>query len=407
MKAVGVLTLALLMTAGPVSAYTAPGPRWPGRTITFHETLPAYYDWPLKMAVKSWNRSGAKVRFRKIKSRSRADVKVGYGRVDGSYSGWATIGHQRAARVLIKRPPKQSRKDPSGILFAAMLLTHEFGHVLGLDHTAAGTPTDCRIMEATIAYGCSEMQQGSYPCELLAADDIRGVVKLYGGKARKPRKGRCLMEPKPPAPTGVRLEGGATTDSPLTVRWATTGAVRPGSKVEVSVYRSENACTDESARRYLNGDSVAYSAGRWVEPADSERTAGRLCVGVAIVNKWGLAGPAVWQELIRTPAAVAAPVITALEENVYDELGYFYDYAVTAVIPQDSSLLVASAASGNCLTTFSWEQSLSAFWDDVTGRWLLTWVPEGPQCLSFFAESPEGGISPATTREVVHTIPTP
>jgi len=43
----------LALAAAPASAYNAPGPRWPGKTIRFHETLPKSWNWGIRQAVKT------------------------------------------------------------------------------------------------------------------------------------------------------------------------------------------------------------------------------------------------------------------------------------------------------------------------------------------------------------------
>ena len=66
MKWLGVLLALTGLTAGPARAYEAPGNRWPGHVIRYHETLPATWDWNLQRAIRVWNTSGARIKFRKV-----------------------------------------------------------------------------------------------------------------------------------------------------------------------------------------------------------------------------------------------------------------------------------------------------------------------------------------------------
>ena len=49
-------------TVAPAAAYNAPGPRWPGKTIRYYDTLPKNWDWSVQQAVRTWNRSGVNMK---------------------------------------------------------------------------------------------------------------------------------------------------------------------------------------------------------------------------------------------------------------------------------------------------------------------------------------------------------
>jgi hypothetical protein len=73
---------------------------------------------------------------------------------------------------------KPSHDDPYQV---ALTATHEFGHVLGLDHEDRG----CSIMNSRLRvdhpYRCVAPPAGKWWCRLLAADDVAGAIALYGG----------------------------------------------------------------------------------------------------------------------------------------------------------------------------------------------------------------------------------
>ena len=138
------VVLLALVGATPAHAYNAPGPRWPGDTIRYADTLPKNWNWSIEAAVRTWNRSGADIRFRKV-PRSRAQVVIGYGNL-GSAAGLATIGRHSGASVrvnsLLYRPLRERDR-----VFAAQVLAHELGHVLGLQHST--DPASALYAEAT------------------------------------------------------------------------------------------------------------------------------------------------------------------------------------------------------------------------------------------------------------------
>jgi hypothetical protein len=66
----------------------------------------------------------------------------------------------------------------------ALIVAHELGHVLGLDHES-GT---CATMNPSVANDhttrCPAPPAGTWTCRLLQPDDVRGAVSLYGGTVR-------------------------------------------------------------------------------------------------------------------------------------------------------------------------------------------------------------------------------
>ena len=385
--AVAIGVFLALGIATPAQAYNAPGPRWPGTTIRYFETLPKSYDWSLREATKAWNRSGARVKFRQVKSRPKAQVVVGFGDTHG-YAGYASIGLQRGAYVHLVRG-RLRVEDRANM---GRLIAHEFGHVVGLDHARPG---GCKLMEAAWPSDCREPRRpGLYNCRWLAKDDIRGAVRLYGGRVRL-SKLFCPQEPKPPQLRDVRFSGGDTVDSPLTVTWSAPEGVRAGSKVEIGVYEASKCQGGTSDNRY-GGAVLPVGAQRWTDDTYVAQENGTYCYEVRIVNRWGLGAPPIRQQVTRTPVPPAPPVIGAIVEYPDDS----YDYSVDVTLPGDTDLHVDAAQQ--CTT--SYDQSRWSIADPLQdGRWGLYDVPTGPVCLTFYAVDWDGLASTPVTRQVVHS----
>jgi hypothetical protein len=178
------LRLAALVAATLVAAVAAPsagsfrleGGRWPTTTITYYNEVPAY-SWAVDSAAYAWNTSGARVRFLKT---SRRDAKVLVGirwfKAAGDANVQRANGRFTGARVGI-----QSGQDRYTM---ALVVAHEFGHVLGLAHEDRTCATMNTYLDGNHPEHCPAPPPGKWVCRLLRADDVRGAVGLYGGTVR-------------------------------------------------------------------------------------------------------------------------------------------------------------------------------------------------------------------------------
>lgn len=188
--------IAIAIAAGACApaahAYELDGIPWPGRPATITYWNGTAYGPQVDRAVRAWNESGARIRFRPA-SKRRAQLRVvnderpalrGYGIAHGV----ASVGYQPRNRIAVGR-------GASGVGLVGVI-AHEFGHVLGLVHD----DRRCAVMNTGPWTRCT----GSPSCSILQRDDVRGAIRRYGGRARPLRAELC---PPPPAALAVGRDG--------------------------------------------------------------------------------------------------------------------------------------------------------------------------------------------------------
>ena len=170
-------TLVLALTVVPsAGAYRLEGGRWTTRTISYYNEVPAY-SWAVDSAAFAWNSSGARVRFVKT---PRRQAKVLLGIRWFTPAGEAHVD-RTGGRIFGAKVGIRSGQDRYTM---ALVIAHELGHVLGLDHEDTACATmNSRLVDNHLAH-CAAPPPGMWACRLLRADDVRGAVRLYGGSAR-------------------------------------------------------------------------------------------------------------------------------------------------------------------------------------------------------------------------------
>jgi hypothetical protein len=201
-----------LMQAGPAAVpigYASAvigGEPWPGHGVARIRYFNASSaKWPVAQAVKAWNSSGARVRLVPV-ARRRAQVVISDSpgpRSDLAMSGFASVGYIYPGGGFVKLSRLAHPRRPNYSM--AGVASHELGHVLGLDHEDGS----CATMNTSLWAECADAR----PCRLLERDDLRGAIKLYGGRARMARPAFC-----PKAPSEIRATASPNAYS-VTLEW--------------------------------------------------------------------------------------------------------------------------------------------------------------------------------------------
>lgn len=197
---------------GPLATASAYRVRtWPRGVIPYFNAA-RNYDGRVRDAVRAWNASGVRVRFKRV-PRSRARVVIR--NVGRGCHGIATLGYAAHLRTHTVALGLRDCQEEG----ASLVTTHELGHIIGLTHAQRA----CSVMSTPPQIFCGKPPKPwQRHCRVLQADDLRRARRLYGGRAKPLGPEFCDRWKVPGVPTdGVLHLTGETA-----VQWRTpTGAV--------------------------------------------------------------------------------------------------------------------------------------------------------------------------------------
>lgn len=393
-----VALVACLAAPSAASAYSAPGPRWPGTTIRYYQAMHPSWTWSVSRAAQSWSGTGAPVRLVRVSSRAQAQVVVETGRTRVGNAGQATLGSHPRARLTIAGRAGQRLALRDRIPMYT-LIAHEFGHVLGLNHEER---TGCELMrpyplsQSPLCRVAGPPVSGMYQCGLATRDDVRGLVSLYGGRPRFQRRW-CPIEPAPPQLRNVQFSGGDAAGAPVRISWTLPPGIPAGAAIEVGAWVA-GRCGSTMQGDVIERQRLRTSATSWTQVNGGAPT--RNCYQVRIVNRWGYGAAPLRGTLTSFAPRPAAPVVGTLVEYPDDVA----DYGFQGSFAEGTEPRAAWGPTGACPTAPDLDGGTPvSAWSLLDGQHRLGTVPTGPGCISIFAVDQIGIASPATTVEVVHS----
>jgi len=211
--ALAVALFAMLLLAVSASSARAadapfPGHKWPRGQVTFYDAAPKAYRWSVDYAVQHLNRIGARVHFTRVSSRRKARLVLRENRRQIE-AGLADLGYVKG-----RRSQASFNKRDRDRYETAMLVTHELGHVLGLEHPRSGRL--CSVMNPQFFQACRfKTTQASWVCGLMQPADLRPLQRAYGKRRSTAKSGLCSVfddQPRPVVGAGLAVADAVWTD---------------------------------------------------------------------------------------------------------------------------------------------------------------------------------------------------
>ena len=292
------LLLALTLTIGMASSAAAGPRKWPQGRITYVDQTRD--PQAVKLAIRAWNRSGIDIRFVKVASARKARLLIRNSkRVPGGCgTGLATLGYPGPGRKGFVNILHGTDADGQGCAVPGqtLVLAHELGHVIGLEHNMSG----CSLMNTSHTNGVAPTlcldgtadaaKPGRWRCRLMEKVDLTRAKRLYGGKVKVQETEYCDAIDRIPATgpsTATAVTGSffsltvARAAEPAVPAWLGTWAYgEPG----FEVHATPNACT-----AIPGDDATRVGVGLWgATPVGGSLTENLqpLAAGLTCLSVW-------------------------------------------------------------------------------------------------------------------------
>lgn len=322
----------------PATAHAGDGKRWPGRTITYYDATRDKDS--VRKAVLAWNRTGARIAFRRTFNRRAANIVIRNSRKvpRGCGTGLATLGYLGRGRQGYVNILHGTARDGQGCAWPGQtfVVAHELGHVLGLDHDDRA----CAVMNSSHTGGIAASRclgdptsfahAAQWRCRLIEPRDVRRVVRMYGGRARAVRTNPwCDLVEPPKAPTTATAT--LVPDSQTASQHISLTVRRPADPVTPPFLRA--ALQDGGIEVYVGpacqtkrptpGGGVnpdIYTTGRWQVAPDTDETRltdtpgpGSWCYSIWLIDGFGRASATPATSLVEVPAPTTPTPPPAME----------------------------------------------------------------------------------------------
>lgn len=287
--------LALTVAVGVTASATAAPRKWPQGRITYVDQTRD--PEAVKLAVRAWNRSGVDIRFVKVKSARKARLLIRNSRrvPGGCGTGLATLGYPGPGRKGFVNIRHGTGGQGCALPGQTLVLAHELGHVVGLEHYMKG----CSLMNTSHTNGVAPTlclddtddaaKPGRWRCRLLEPVDLRRAKRLYGGTPTVSEPEWCDAIERIPATGAVSAQqsGGSLFSAtvtrapePAVPAWlGTWGYGEPG----FEVHATPDACTaapgDDTTQVAVGLWGTTPIGGTWTESLRS-LAAGPTCLSV-------------------------------------------------------------------------------------------------------------------------------
>jgi len=291
------LLTALLLTVGLASSADAAPRKWPKGRITYVDR--SLEPVAVKAAVRAWNTSGLDLKFVKVSSVRKARLVIrNTKRVPaGCGTGYGTLGYPGPGRKATVSILHGTDADGQKCAWPGqtLVVAHELGHVLGLEHNMSG----CSLMNTSHTNGVApslcvgddvdEVKPGRWRCRIIEKVDLTRARRIYGGKPRLAETEWCDAIDRIPATgaaTPTQAGGGFSVTvtrapEPAVPAWLGTWAYgEPG----FEVHATPGACT-----AVPGDDATQVGLGLWgATPVGGAATEylGTLPAGPVCLSVW-------------------------------------------------------------------------------------------------------------------------